>query len=88
MIIVAYLIYRKRNPELHKRSDFKMPCGIIMSWLCLLFFVFIVILLALEPDTAQALSIMPIWFLLLAGFYARNKRKSSSFNVGTEAVNE
>lgn len=87
MIVVAYLIYRKRNPELHKSSDFKMPCGIVMSWLCLLFFVFILILLALEPDTAQALSIMPIWFLLLAGLYSRNRRKSASLSVGSEAIN-
>lgn len=37
MILVAYLVYRRRSPALHERSTFKMPAGIVMSWLTLLF---------------------------------------------------
>ena len=81
MILVAYLIYRKRSPKLHESSEFKMPYGVAMSWLSLLFFVFVVTLLALEPETALALKIMPAWFLALAFFYYRRKKKTASVDI-------
>ncbi|OAT37058.1 D-serine/D-alanine/glycine transporter [Proteus myxofaciens] len=77
MILCSYLAYRKKRPQLHQKSVYKMPLGIIMSWLCLGFFVFMVILLALEHDTRQALSVTPIWFIVLAiGYQFVKKRKT------------
>lgn len=76
MILVAYLIYRRQRPDLHHKSNFKMPMGIVMTWLCLFFFVFVICLLALEPDTRQALSVMPLWFIALILLYQRRKRRN------------
>ena len=36
------------------------------SWVCLTVLVFILVLLALETDTRQALYLVPVWFVLLA----------------------
>ncbi len=38
MILCCYLAYRKKRPQLHQQSIYKMPLGIVMSWLCLAFF--------------------------------------------------
>jgi D-serine/D-alanine/glycine transporter len=77
MILISYLVYRKKRPDLHARSEFKMPWGVPMCWITLIFFVVVVSLLSLEPDTRQALSLMPIWFVALFIFYrvrARGER--------------
>ena len=76
MILLSYLAYRKRSDHLHRASNFKMPGGKVMVAACLLFFVFILVLLALEDDTRAALYLVPVWFVLLAvgyRFVRRNK---------------
>jgi len=69
LILVAYLIYRKKNPELHKASRFKMPWGVPLSIFSLVFFACMIVLLMLEPDTLLALSLIPIWVVWLALVY-------------------
>lgn len=69
MILASYLVYRKRRPQLHAASTFKMPGGIPMVWAVLAFFVFIVWALTQESDTLQALLVTPIWFVVLAIAY-------------------
>ncbi|XNM58134.1 hypothetical protein ACLK1S_26230 [Escherichia coli] len=44
---------------------YKMPLGKLMCWVCMAFFVFVVVLLALEDDTRQALLVTPLWFMAL-----------------------
>lgn len=36
-----------------------------MCWVCMAFFVFVVVLLTLEDDTRQALLVTPLWFIAL-----------------------
>lgn len=79
MILCCYLAYRKKRPQLHQQSIYKMPLGIVMSWLCLAFFVFMVVLLAFEHDTRQALMVTPIWFIALGiGYHFVKKRKQKA----------
>lgn len=77
IILCSYLVYRKKHPELHAASVFKMPAGKLMSWVGLLFFAFVLVLLCLQPDTRQALMVTPIWFILLAIGWKFRQRKSS-----------
>lgn len=65
MILVAYLRYRRTRPQLHAASVFKMPAGMVMSWVVLAFFAAMVVVLLLEPDTRAALLTTPIWFAIL-----------------------
>ncbi|PLR35077.1 amino acid transporter [Chimaeribacter californicus] len=66
MILVAYLVYRKRSPELHQQAIFRMPAGIFLCRLSLLFFLFSLVIMVFDPDTRIALFSMPLWFILLA----------------------
>ena len=75
MILVAYLVYRKRSPALHQRSTFKMPAGIVMSWVTLLFFLFSLVVMVFDPDTLTALCAMPLWFILLAWVWRVKQRR-------------
>ena len=70
IIVVCHLKYRKTNPELAKQSTFTMPLYPFMNYLILAFFVFILVVLALQSDTRIALMFTPFWFLLLWAFYS------------------
>ncbi|KAA8996612.1 D-serine/D-alanine/glycine transporter [Affinibrenneria salicis] len=77
IILCSYLVYRRRSPDLHKSSGYKMPAGKLMCWVCLAFFVFVIALLTLQPDTLQALTVTPLWFITLAVayFFIRKKKR-------------
>jgi D-serine/D-alanine/glycine transporter len=66
MIVVSYLVYRRRHAQRHAESPYKMPGGVVMCWVILAFFVFVVWTLCTERETAIALAWFPLWFLLLA----------------------
>ncbi|GAA5162798.1 amino acid permease [Ornithinimicrobium tianjinense] len=71
MILVSYVVYRRRHPEAHARSIYKMPGGVPMCWVVLAFFVFILVVLTRQEDTLRALLVTPVWFVLLAvGWFA------------------
>ena len=61
----SYLVYRKQRQHLHEKSIYKMPLGKLMCWVCMAFFVFVLVLLTLEDDTRQALLVTPLWFIAL-----------------------
>lgn len=80
MILIAYLAYRRKRPQLHAASIFKMPAGVVMSWVVLAFFAIMVVVLLLEPDTRAAMLITPVWFVLLGAVWHlkhRSKHLSS-----------
>ena len=65
MIIWSYMIYYRTRPELHAKSVFKLPGGLVTCWIVIIFFVGMIGVLALEDDTRRALMVSPIWFVLL-----------------------
>lgn len=69
IILIAYMRYRKIHPDRHEKSRFKMPGGVIMCWLVLLFFVFILVIFSFKADTLKGLMYAPIWFIGLAICY-------------------
>lgn len=74
LILVAYMVYRRRYPERHAASIFKMPGGVAMCWACLVFFAGVLVLLSLQADTRQALIASPAWFVLLGvGYWVRRR---------------
>jgi D-serine/D-alanine/glycine transporter len=74
LILCAYIAYRRKRPQLHAASAFKMPGGVVMCYVCLAFFAFVLALLTLQADTRQALLASPVWFLLLGIGYALKRR--------------
>ena len=75
MILLSYLKYRKTRPEAHAQSTYKMPLGIPMSYACIAFFVFVLVLFAQEPDTLLGLQATPLWFIALAICYPFYKKR-------------
>ena len=70
IILLSYIAYRRKHPELHAASHYKMPGGVAMCWACLAFFAFVLVLLTLKDDTRLALFVTPVWFILLGIGYA------------------
>ena len=68
-ILASYIAYRKKRPDLHAKSTYKMPGGVPMAWFSLGFLGFVLCLLALRPDTRLALCVMPAWFIWLGIAY-------------------
>ncbi|QNW94705.1 amino acid permease [Acinetobacter seifertii] len=69
LIMACYLRYRKLSPELHAASTFKMPGGVLMAYVVIAFFLFTLVILALEPDTLKALYVSPVWLVVLGITY-------------------
>lgn len=65
LILVSYIVYRRRQPEAHDQSVFKMPLGTFMPHVVLLFFVVVIYAVSLDATTRTALYILPFWFLTL-----------------------
>ena len=76
MILIAYLTYRKRLPQAHDESEFKMPLSKVMPYVAFAFFAIVLYALTLSDETRIALYFLPIWFIVLGIFY-RIKTKSS-----------
>ncbi|MBC2887527.1 D-serine/D-alanine/glycine transporter [Ochrobactrum sp. CM-21-5] len=69
IILASYLQYRRKRPDLHEQSTFKMPGGQAAVMMVFAFFAFILWALTQEPDTAAALKVTPFWFVLLGIAY-------------------
>ena len=74
MILFAYVAYRKKSPELHEKSLFKMPGGVVMAITSIVFLFFVLGLLTLKNDTRIALFVMPLWFIFLLIVYRKKKK--------------
>lgn len=85
MILITYLFYRRDRPELHEKSLFKVPFGKVMPYVVLVFFVFILVVLLLEPDTRAALACAPIWFVILGIAWRIRTKKVNAASANASA---
>jgi D-serine/D-alanine/glycine transporter len=74
MILVSYIVYRRRRPHLHAESSFKMPGSRFMPYVVLSFFAFMLVALAQADDTRLALFVAPVWFLTLGAAWYFNRK--------------
>lgn len=76
IILLSYIAYRKKRQHLHDKSVFKLPGGVYTCYVCLAFFLFVIVLLTFEVDTRNALIATPIWFIILTiGYCSRKQNK-------------
>lgn len=80
-IVVSYIRYRKRSPEQHHASQFKMPFSKVAPWCVLAFFAFIAFALAMGEDTRVALILTPIWFIILGILWKVTKSRLQRENL-------
>jgi D-serine/D-alanine/glycine transporter len=75
MIVISYLVYRRRHAQRHAQSTYKMPAGLVMCWAVLAFFAFVIWTLVTQRETAIALAWFPLWFVVLAvGWFVVRRR--------------
>ncbi|WP_228255308.1 amino acid permease [Ornithinimicrobium avium] len=86
MILCSYIVYRRRYPEAHATSIYKMPGGVPMCYVVLAFFVFIIYVLTREQDTLVALLGTPLWFVILGVAWYLIKDKVHEDDTHTEGV--
>lgn len=82
LIIIAYINYSRKNPDIHKQSIYKLPGGKLTGYVILIFFIFVFALLFINVETRRAIYFTPIWFILLGLMYLRyrqvtNKHKNA-----------
>lgn len=75
IILLSYIVYRKRRPHLHEASTFKMPGGVAMCYTVFAFFAFLIWAFTQKHDTLQALLVTPIWFIVLGVAWAVVRRR-------------
>lgn len=80
LIIIAYINYSSKNPELHKASTYKLPGGKYMGYVILLFFILVFGLLFVNETTRRAIYLTPLWFVLLGLMYWRYKKQVQNLN--------
>ncbi|UVL76192.1 amino acid permease [Pseudomonas putida] len=83
LILLSYFAYRRQNPQAHEQSRFKLPGGKVTAALAQLFLIFVLCLLALEPDTRTALYVMPLWYAGLLLAYRRRTKGSAQPQTAT-----
>jgi D-serine/D-alanine/glycine transporter len=84
IILISYIVYRRRRPELNEASKFKMPGGLFMPYVVLAFFGFIIWALTTQPDTLMALVFTPIWFVALGIGYLMVRRNPEHAAIRAE----
>jgi D-serine/D-alanine/glycine transporter len=62
MIMLSYVVFRRRRPHLHEASTFKMPGSLVMPYVVLAFFAFVLVALTQASDTRLGLYVAPLWF--------------------------
>lgn len=77
IIMWSYINYYRQRPELHAKSQFKLPGGLWTCGIVIVFFIAMIGVLSLEDDTRQALLLSPIWLVILAiGYFCFYRPKS------------
>ena len=75
VIVVSYLLFLKRRPELHEASTFTAPGGALAAWTVLVFMAAMLVVLALFPDSRAGLLTSLIWivFIVAAALVHRHR---------------
>ena len=69
-----------------RRVDLKMPAGVVMSWVSLLFFAFAIFIMIFDPDTLLALLASPLWFIALWGFWKLKQRREGQLQLDNQSA--
>ena len=73
VIVVSYLVYLRKRPDLHKASKFKAPGGAISAWIVLAFMGCMGVILAMWDDTRPGLVYSLIWIAFIVGAAFANR---------------
>lgn len=73
VILISHIKYKKTQPNLQAKSNFKAPLTPFMNYAVLTLFAFILIIMLIADATRPALLLTPLWFILLFALYKRKR---------------
>lgn len=73
IMVLCHMKYRRANPDLVEKINFKMPLFPLANYLIIAFLVFVLITLGFNNETRIALFVTPIWFIMLLVIYSLGK---------------
>ena len=73
VIVVSYLVYLRKRPQLHATSHFKAPGGALSAWVVLAFMGAMGVILAMWDDTRPGLIYSIIWIVFIVGAAFANR---------------
>lgn len=91
IILACYLVYRRRRPQDHEKSVFKVPGGRVMPWVVFAFFAFLLVAFTGDSETLAGMIATPVWFALVAIgylFLRRTPRHRAARQAHAEQVVE
>lgn len=75
IMVICHMKYRRSKVQSAAANKFRMPFYPLSSYLILLFFAFVIVILAFNEETRVALFVTPVWFVMLAVIKAKMKEK-------------
>ncbi|VFP79772.1 amino acid permease [Candidatus Erwinia haradaeae] len=69
MITLVHMRFRKKTKHIGKKSCFPVLFYPFSSWFCLLFMIFIVIQMTIQPHMVISIILIPIWVVILSICY-------------------
>ncbi|WP_196593175.1 amino acid permease [Pectinatus sottacetonis] len=73
-IVIVHLNFRRKKNLLHKKTSFKTFFYPYDNYLCIAFFIFIIVMMTQIPSMHLAVIILPVWLLILTIGYIIKKR--------------
>ncbi|MDC4233902.1 amino acid permease [Actinomyces sp. B33] len=75
VIVVSYLLYLRRRPDLHAASRFPAPGGAASAWTVLVFMALMLVVLSLRADTRAGMIASLAWiaFIVVAALVNRHR---------------
>ncbi|NQE77802.1 aromatic amino acid transporter AroP [Pantoea ananatis] len=78
MISLAHLKFRKKKNQQGVTTRFKAVLYPLGNWICLVFLVGILVLMAMTPGMAISVWLIPVWLIVLAiGYFVKNKTQKA-----------
>lgn len=78
IILVCHILYRRKRPDLHEKSNFKAPFTPLVNYLVLVLFAAILVIMLFADETRPALLLTPLWFVILFAVYRIRQKASLS----------
>ena len=91
MILISYISFRRKFPQRHAASEYKMPGGVPMCLVVMAFFAFVVWALSTDSETAAGLVAVPVWLAVLGVswfFVRRTESHQQAFEWFKQEVSE
>ncbi len=88
LITVAYLVFLRKRPQLHRASVFKAPGGAVSAWIVIAFMAAMVVVLCLDAQTRAGLIASVVWLVFIVAVALVHRHRMLVRAETTGAISE